>query len=273
MHPVLFTFPDWIPLIAGKSIHVYGVMIAVGFLLGLFYLKRESRRVGQDEEKIVDLFFGIIIAGLVGSRLLFVINEASSEFFANPLMFFKVWEGGLVFQGGVILSIIYTIYFCRKNDLKFFTISDICAPALSMGHALGRIGCFFAGCCHGRECPVDYPFALIFPKFDNGIGIAPPGVPLYPTQIFESLGEWVILGLLLSFRKKKPFDGAVFLLYLILYAILRSVVEIYRGDFTRGYIIDPYLSNGQFYSLIGFICAVFLWFYLNKKAKQETVKK
>lgn len=265
MYPVLFTFPAWLPLLGGKSLHVYGLMIALGFLTALLWIRYESRRIGVDRERAVDLFFYAMIAGLVGSRILYVIHSVD-DFWSNPLVFFRVWEGGLVFQGGVIGSLLVAFWYCRKHNLPYFKMSDVFAPALSFGHALGRVGCFFAGCCFGRQCSTDFPLALIFPHVDRAI--APPGVPLYPTQLFESFGEVIIFSFLVFFRKKKPFDGAVILLYLILYSILRSVNEVFRGDIERGFVVEPYLSNGQFISIIFVIASGSLWFYLSRRRKK-----
>lgn len=262
MHPILFTFPQFIPLLGGKSIHVYGLMIALGFLIGMWWIKRESKRVGVDPQKSLDLAFYTIIAGLIGSRIFYVFQTAPN-FWDDPLVFFRIWEGGLVFQGGVIGAMIVGIWLVKKNKMPYFTMADIFAPALAFGHGLGRIGCFFAGCCHGKECPPDFPLRVIFP--DIAQGIAPAGVPLYPTQLMEVVGEAIIVTILLTYRKKKKFNGAVILLYLILYSVLRIGVEYFRGDTSRGFIIEPYLSNGQFFALVLIAVAVGCWVYLRRK--------
>lgn len=267
MHPILFTFPESLPLIGGKALHVYGIMVALGFLMGLLWIKRESRREGLNEETVSDLFFYVLIAGLIGSRLLYFINS-SDHFWGDPLSFFRIWEGGLVFQGGVIASVLTTIWYCRRHHLSFFQIADVFSPALALGHAFGRIGCFFAGCCYGRQCDPHFALAMIFP--DRPDAIAPPGIPLYPTQLIESLGEFLILAILMTYRRKKSFTGAVFLLYIILYAILRSSVEVLRGDTIRGYVIEPYLSVAQFISGLTLLTALVLWQYLKNSSRQKS---
>lgn len=266
MHPILFLFPEWLPLLGGRSIHVYGLMIAFGFLFGMWWIKRESRRVGLDEKRMMDLFFYGIISGLVGSRILYVIQSVP-DFWSDPLAIFRVWEGGLVFQGGVIGAFIVIVLACRRYKISFLQLADVFSPALAMGHAIGRIGCFFAGCCFGKQCDPYFPLAIIFPAIQGGI--APPGVPLYPTQLFESFAEIVIFIILVTYRKKKSFDGAVFLLYLILYSILRSALEFLRGDLIRGFVIEPYLSNAQFISIMMILAAVFTWAYLAKKKRSQ----
>jgi phosphatidylglycerol:prolipoprotein diacylglycerol transferase len=265
MHPILYQFPDSWPLLGGHALHAYGVMVALGFLAGLFYIKWESRRIGLPEEKILDLFFFMIVTGLLGSRILYFINSGNN-FWADPLQFFRLWEGGLVFQGGVIACVFVAIWFCKRHQLGFFKTGDVFMPALALGHGFGRIGCFLAGCCFGRQCDPGFPLAVHFPYLADGI--APPAIPLYPTQLFESMGEFAVFFILLTYRKRKPFDGAVFLLYIVLYAILRSVLEVFRGDSIRGFVIEPYLSRGQFISLLSLIAAAVMWGILKKRARR-----
>lgn len=263
MHPVLFTLPEFLPLIGGYSLRVYGFLVALGFLSALIYVKNESRRVGLSPDRMMDLFFYIAVFSIVGARVLYVVNSVGNDFFSDPLMVFRFWEGGLVFQGGVLGAIIVGIYYTRKHKMEVFKTADVFMPGLALGHAIGRIGCFFAGCCYGRQCSLDAPFAVIFPH--DPLSVAPPGIPLYPTQLFESFGEFAIFGFLLWYRRHKPFDGAVFLVYLMIYSVLRSVLEMYRGDKIRGFVIEPYLSNGQFISLVTIIVCLFLWVYLKKR--------
>ncbi len=266
MHPIFFTFPKVIPLVGGHSIHIYGLMIAIGFLLGIWWTKRESKIVGLDPNRMMDLLFYLMVTGLVGSRILYVVHSVPN-FWSDPLIFFRVWEGGLVFQGGVIACVITGIWLVKKYKIPFFKAADVFAPALSLGHGLGRLGCFFAGCCFGKQCDINFPLAIVFPKIAEGV--APHGIPLYPTQLGEFFGEMIILITLILYRKKKKFNGSVFLIYMILYSILRSVIELFRGDLIRGFIIEPYLSNGQFISLLSILLAVFFWIYLTKQAKKQ----
>lgn len=262
MYPVIFTFPDWFPIIGGHALHFYGLMIAVGFLLALVYIRREAHRIGIEAKLVEDLFFYLIVSGIVGARILFFVNSSKLTL-DDPLAFFRVWEGGLVFQGGVLACIVVTVWYARKINISFFRIADVFAPALALGHGLGRIGCLFAGCCYGKPAPDSFPFSIIFPLHEHG-GIAPSGVPLYPTQIFEAVGEFLIFYILLRYRFKKTFEGGVVLLYFILYSILRSTVEVFRGDHVRGFVIEPYLSRGQGISLIMIVVSLVLWFYRKK---------
>lgn len=266
MHPILFQFPDFIPILGGHGIHTYGFMIALGFLLGWTYVVRETRRLGLNEDRMVDLFFYTIVWALIGSRVLYLFNSVE-HFWRDPLVVFRIWEGGLVFQGGVIGALIFVIYYTRKHKFHFFQVADIFAVPLALGHGLGRIGCFFAGCCYGKPCGLSFPFGVVFPNIPETV--APVGIALYPTQLFEALAEILVFLFLFWYRRKKPFDGAVFLVYMMIYAVLRSVVEVYRGDSIRGFVIEPYLSIAQFISIVAMLLAMSTWLYLRKKKQNE----
>lgn len=291
MHPLLFKFPDFLPLIGGKGVHTYGFMIALAFLFGMTYVSRESKRVGLPENKIMDMFFYIVLSGLIGSRLFYIFHSVD-DFWADPMVLFRVWEGGLVFQGGVILAVIVSVVYLRKNKLPYFKTVDVFAPPLALGHGLGRIGCFFAGCCFGKQCDPQYPLGIVFPNLPDTV--APHGIPLYPTQLFEAFAEMAIFLFLFFTRKKKPFHGAVFVAYLILYSIVRFFNEFYRGDTIRGgYLVTKGLDvlyfkadqvvsgmdelfriyNGQLISLLTIVAALILGVFLYKKHQKENVTK
>jgi len=262
MHPVLFT----IPLFGGLKLHTYGLMVAIAFLAGIVWVGREAKRVGESPEKLTDLCFYIVVAAIVGSRLFYLLLE-EPDFWRRPLDFFKIWEGGLVFYGGLIGAVIVSVWYMRRHDLNFWKVADIFMPGVALGHVFGRLGCFSAGCCYGKEAPAGFPFAIVFPN--NPEGLAPPGVPLYPTQLMESLTELLIFLILLVFRRKKQFDGQVMLLYLILYSISRSVLEIFRGDRARGFVIDHVFSVAQFVSLLIVLTAIALWILRLRQSRQS----
>jgi len=244
MHPILFK----IPIFGGITIHTYGFLVALAYLVALAWVSRESKIQGLDSAKATDLSFYVILSAIIGSRLLHVLISERERFFENPLIFFKIWEGGLVFYGGLIVSLIVAVWYIRRNHLYFWSYGDVFAPAISLGHAIGRLGCFMAGCCHGREIGYDAWYGVIFPANPNSF--APTGIPLYPTQLMEVIGEFLTFALLLIIRRKKRFEGQLLATYLIAYALLRGFVEYFRGDYIRGFIIDPWLSTSQFISII-----------------------
>lgn len=259
MHPVLFK----IPLFGGITIYSYGVLVALGFVAGLLWVMRESRRVGLDSSRAVDLVFWVIVAAIAGSRILHVAVSESDRFLANPLMFFKIWEGGLVFYGGLIAAVAVSIWYIRRHRMPLLLTCDVFAPGIALGHAIGRIGCFLAGCCFGRVC--DHPgwYSVVFPHDPQTF--APPGLPLYPTQLIEAGGEFLNFAILMLLRHYKRFDGQIFATYLVLYGIIRMVGEQMRGDAERGFLVEPWLSTSTFISLFMIAFGLFLYAKLWRK--------
>lgn len=243
MYPVLIKFG---PL----TIHTYGFFVAFGFLIGLGLAVRQAKREGIPSQKIVDLGFYIILASIIGSRLFFIFINPS-YYMSNPLNILKIWEGGLVFYGGVLFVIPTFIWYVKKNDLGLWRTADVFAPSFAIGHAFGRIGCFSAGCCYGKIAE-SLPWSIIF---TNPECLAPTNVPLHPTQLYEAGGEALNFLILITLRKYKSFDGLLFLAYLLIYSVLRFTVEFFRGDINRGYIIEGF-SIAQGISILIFLCAV-----------------
>jgi len=243
------------------TIHTYGVFIAIGFLTGLVLAVRQAKKQGIPAEKIVDLGFYMLIAAVVGSRLFFIITNAGF-YFKNPLAIFKIWEGGLVFYGGVIFAIPTAIWYMRKKGLDIWNTADIFAPSLAIGHAIGRLGCFSAGCCYGVQAG-DHPFAVIFKDPEC---LAPRGIPLHPTQLYESAGEFFNFIVLIVLRRHRSFKGQLFWTYLLLYSVLRFIIEFFRGDEIRGFLFGN-ISVSQGISALIFIIAVAGIMVFRKKTK------
>lgn len=252
MHPILFRLG---PL----TIHTYGFFVAMGFVAGIFLAKNEAKRSGEDQEKIMDLFFYILIAAIVGSRLFYVAINFEM-FIADPLEIFKIWNGGLVFYGGFIGAIIVGLVYLKKNKMPLWKTLDIVAPSLALGQFFGRLGCFSAGCCYGKVC--DLPWAVTFVHPDT---LAQTGIPLHPTQLYHSLSNLTIFIILFFFRRRKNFDGLLFWLYVFLYGITRSFIEIFRGDF-RGQVFFGIFSVAQVISSIMIIIAIVMMALLGSKS-------
>ena len=256
MFPTLFTIP-----FVHLKVHSYGVMVALGFFLGISLISREAKRQNLPVDKILDLCFYIIVTAIIGSRIFYIVVE-EPQLLNQPLEWFKIWEGGLVFYGGFIAALLTGFWYLRKHHLDFLKIGDIFVTGLALGHGLGRLGCFFAGCCFGRPAP-HFPFAITFPHSEEGI--APVGIPLYPTQLMEAGADFLIFAFLLWRLRKKQFDGQIMLLYLILYSIVRSSIEVFRGDISRGFIWNETVSVAQGLSLVWIIIALILWGKLSKR--------
>ena len=243
MHPELFK-------IGPLTVHTYGVLVAAGFLLGLTLAVRQAKKEGIPPNKIVDLGFYILLSALIGSRLFYVMINAG-HYLKNPLDIFKVWEGGLVFYGGLVLTVPTVLWYVKKNALNVWSTADLFAPSLAIGHAIGRIGCFYAGCCYGKPAE-GVPWAVTFCDPQT---LALVGIPLHPTQLYESLGELTIFLVLITLRRHKSFNGQLFVAYVMLYSVLRFIVEFFRGDVERGFITHQ-LSFSQGVSVLIFLTAV-----------------
>ncbi len=255
MHPVLIEFK-------GLTIYTYGFFVALGLLTAMVVTTRLAKKIDLDPDQIMDIFFYGIICGLIGARLLYVAVRPSL-FLSHPLDIFKIWNGGLVFFGAVAGSFLAVIVYVRVKKLPLPKLLDLAALFAPLAHAIGRIGCFCAGCCYGK--PTDLPWGVAFSDPDT---LARPiGVPLHPTQLYASLTNFLIFGLLLFLFLRGRLAGRLILVYLIVYGACRSVIEIFRGD-PRGTLIVDFLSTSQTIGLTAAViaAAVLLWQTLKGKS-------
>jgi len=256
-------------------LHTYGLLIATGFIVGIWLAQREAKRRGQDPDRIADLSFWILVSAFVGSRVYFILVnwrdyfEAGTFLMATPLgripRVLAVWEGGLVFYGGFIGAALVAWLYLRRHRMGFLAHADTLIPSLAIGHFFGRLGCFSAGCCWGDVAQSRLPWAASFPPeslaYQTFAAQPNPAaflaadhahtLPLHPTQLYESFGELgLFLFLVIVVRPRKAFDGQVLASWLLLYAILRSTVETFRGDVERGVVLG--LGVGTWTSVIIF---------------------
>jgi phosphatidylglycerol:prolipoprotein diacylglycerol transferase len=220
MHPIAF---DLGPL----PIHWYGVMVALGFVAGLWTASRRGLRSGVAAESVIDLGPWLIIGAIVGARALYVISYWRESFAGGPVgEIFRVWNGGLVYYGGLVGATLACVWYIRVKKLRLWKVADVLAPSIALGYVFGRIGCLLNGCCYGRACSL--PWAIHFPA---GNPLNPPTYPVHPTQIYDSLLNLGLYAALAWLYRRKKFDGQVFAVYLAGYALLRSFVEMFRGDY------------------------------------------
>ena len=242
------------------TVYTYGVLLAAAYLLGLQLARVRAQARGLDGNRVLDLGIYIIIAALVGAKLLLVITDFD-QFKASPTDLLSIARSGGVFYGGLITAIAVAFWYIHRHGLPFWTTCDAFAPAIALGHVTGRLGCFAAGCCYGK--PTNVPWAVIFtnPAAAANVG-TPLGVPLHPTQLYESGAELLILIFLLATEKRgRRFPGRTFWLYMILYAASRYIIEFYRGD-PRGVIFG--ISTSQFISLLLAPLAIAMLIYLSR---------
>jgi phosphatidylglycerol:prolipoprotein diacylglycerol transferase len=258
MHPVLFE-------IEGVRVYSYGFMIALGILFAIAYLVFQGKKdVGLTFDQGNHLFLYIFLAAFVGGKL-FLLFENPSYYFENPSRLLK--GSGFVFYGSFLIAVPTMLWYFKKEKLPIYKMLDVMAVVTCIVHMFGRVGCFMAGCCYGL--PTTSSFGV---TYTNPICQAEPlHTPLVPTQLMEA-GYIFLVMIVLLFVKMyyQKFYGQLFLLYLALYAIGRSILEIYRGDGERGFIIKDFLSHSQLialFILIGVVILYSRWSRLNSYTK------
>jgi phosphatidylglycerol:prolipoprotein diacylglycerol transferase len=246
------------------TLHTYGMLVALGFLAGLIVVMRGARREGLPSEPVLDLAFVVVLAAIVGSRLLYVLFNLR-EYLADPLRAFKVWEGGLVFHGGLLLAIPACLYVMRRSRLPAWITADVFAPAVALGQAIGRIGCFAAGCCYGA--PWDPPFCVTYTDPES---LAPLHTPLFPSQLFAFASGIVVFAVLVVYRPRRRAAGQVFWLYLVLASAARLAEDAFRGTAAKLELL-PWLSATQAISLGLGAVALLLFVSFGRRAGRLTL--
>lgn len=245
-------FPSWMPEYI--TIHSYGAMIAIGIFVSYYLALRLTKKIGMDSDKLSTLFIWTIVAAFVGGKLFFYLEDPS-RYFADPSQMWKSAGGGFVFYGSLIFVVPTMIWWLKRNKMPVRPFFDEIAIVGPVMHSFGRVGCFLAGCCHGRVC-----HNALGVTFNSPLSKADPlHVPLYPTQLFDIGINMIILATVLILRKKKKFEGQLFLIYIAMYAVGRSINEMYRGDEARGYVIDGILTHSQFIALVLLAVTVMIW--------------
>ena len=240
MHPRLFELG---PL----TVYTYGVLLASAYLLGLQLALVRARRHGLDAQRVMDLGILVIVSALVGAKLLLVIVDFD-QFRADPAALFSIARSGGVFYGGLVVAVAAAFWYLRRHPMPFWPTCDVFAPGIALGHVVGRMGCFFAGCCWGRPTALPWGVTFTNPLAAELVG-TPLGVSLHPTQIYEAAAELLILVGLLAFeRRGRPFPGRTFWAYMLVYAVSRFVIEFFRGD-ARGTVLGT-LSTSQFIAVV-----------------------
>ncbi|MBI1909329.1 MAG: prolipoprotein diacylglyceryl transferase [Deltaproteobacteria bacterium] len=261
MLPILLKIP--LPFLSHEiPIYTYGLLVATAFLAGIWWSAHEAKKVNLSPDFVFDLSFYIVVAAIIGSRVLYIVVDYD-RYLSHPLDILKIWEGGLVFYGGLIAAIGTSLYYAKRKKTPFLVVADLFTPGVALGHAIGRLGCFAAGCCYGRPVTESHFWAVTFPH--NGTSLAPAGIPLYPTQLMESAAELALFLILIALRRRKKFTGQIFLSYVVLYGISRSVLEVFRGDAIRGFVIPGILSTSQLISGLLISAAIIYSIYLKKR--------
>ncbi len=239
MFPKLFS-------IGSFSVPTYGVLVALGFLAGLFIALRLGKRIGLPSEPLTNLALYCALGGIVGAKL-FMFMFDWQYYRQNPHEIFSLstLQAAGVFHGGFIAALLVAVYYIRQQRLPFWQTLDCFAPGIALGHAIGRIGCFAAGCCWGRQC--DLPWGVRF-HTDQAAPV-PLDVPLHPAQLYESAANLLIFALLYRLFQHRQRPGQIFGLYLVLYSTARFVVEFYRNheqSLIAGLSLTQWIAAGLF---------------------------
>jgi len=250
MYPELFRIGNF-------PINTYGVLLAIAFLAGLLIAAKLAARDGLPRERVYDLGLWMLLAAIVGSKILMFFTEP--EYREHPLQIFSLdfLRSGGVFYGGFLGAVIVGYFLIRRYKLPWWKTADAFAPGIALGNAIGRQGCFAAGCCWGK--PTTLPWGVQFTEAGSKVTGVPvvdaSGAPLHlhPTQLYESFGALLIFFFLLWLYRRKRFSGQVILFYAVLYAVMRFTIEIFRDD-PRGDILGlttlTGLSTSQMLSII-----------------------
>ena len=239
------------------TIHGYGLMIGLGVMAALLLGDYRAKKFGLNGDHIYGMTFSAVILGFLAARILFIITEWEN-FLQNPMQYLA--GAGFVVYGGIIGGALTIYGFCKIKKIDMLSYLDLMIPSVALAQALGRVGCFLAGCCYGKE--TDSPLGVVFTNSD----FAPNGVKLLPTQLFMAGGDLIIMAVLLWYAAKRPMRGRTSALYLILYSIGRFFVEFLRND-DRGTV--GMLSTSQFIAIFTFLAGVAGFFTVLPKLNQK----
>jgi phosphatidylglycerol---prolipoprotein diacylglyceryl transferase len=257
MHPVLLNLGDF-------TLGTYGLFYAIAFLLGVRVSMAYARREGIEPGRMIDLGIWILLAGIVGAKALLVLIDFPF-YWRNKMEILYNWRSAGVFYGGFLAAVAVGALYVRKNRLPLGKVADASTPGLALAQAVGRIGCLSAGCCYGKPTASRWSLTFVDPRAHDLTGV-PLGVPLYPTQIYHGLADLGLFLLLVFFYRRKWADGVVFWMYTLVYAVLRFIIEFYRGDF-RGDVFGGLLSTSQLISLFAAAAAVFFLIFLRARPR------
>lgn len=261
MHPVLLK-------IGSFELASYGAMTALGYAAASWYLMRRLSKIRLDKDTFWNLIFIIFVGAIIGGKILFVLvtwPQLSGSSWEKILYFIQNFRYGFVFYGGMIAAVAAVVWYMKKKKLPLLSTSDFLIVGLPLGHAFGRVGCFLAGCCHGK--PTTLPWGVTFT--DTHAMVSPDllGVPVHPVQLYEAIGNLVIFFILHKLYNRPHKNGTVLLAYIVCYGALRFVLEFFRGDERGTYLAG--LSPAQLITLLLALGAGIIWWSLIRKGQKN----
>ncbi|GMV36747.1 MAG: prolipoprotein diacylglyceryl transferase [Fimbriimonadales bacterium] len=234
MYPILFE-------VFGVPVRSYGLMLVLGFILAIVLAWRRGPKYGADLDTILDLGVVLLVAGVIGARIGWVVQEWSS-YRDDPISVLYIWQGGLTYFGGLAAGVLAGIWYARRRKISFWRWADLCAPSIALGYAITRIGCFLNGCCYGS--PTDLPWAC---TFRTANGLTPPS---HPSQLYATVSNLIIVGVLLWWDRKDGKQGQIFWGFLLLHGLYRFLYEFTRAGTTSTYLIQDLLTDAQAVALV-----------------------
>ena len=243
-------------------LHTYGVLVALAFLTALWLAARLAKPAGLNPDAVTNLGIYCALAAIAGAKvMMFLVDIPYYSQHPGEIFSFGTLQAGVVFYGGLLAALGTAVWYMRKTHLPLLPAADVFAPAVALGHGIGRLGCFAAGCCWGVKC--DRPWAVTFtnPVANQLVGV-PLGVPLHPTQLYEAFAEFAIFGILFWRIRKPHASGSIIALYLLLYSATRFIVEFFRTH-EQGNLLGGDLDTSQWISAGLFILGS--WYFLSRK--------
>jgi len=252
MHPVLFQ-------VGALKIHTYGVLVAAGVLLGLWLARRRAPQAGLDPERVWNLGIYMVLAALLGGKLWLL--AAYRDYYRDhprEVLSLATLQSGGVFYGGLAAAILVLALYIRRTRWKFLAVADVYAGPLVLGHAIGRLGCFAAGCCWGRPSGAAWAVSFTDPYAAALVGV-PLDLPLHPTQLYEAAANFLIFLVLFRLGRQPRAAGQIFGAYATLYGAARGTIEFFRGDPERTLLLGGQVSLMQLVSLALIVLGAWLW--------------
>lgn len=252
MHPVLFH-------IGALTIYTYGVLVATGVMVGLWYARRQAPRAGLDPDKVWNLGIYMVLSALIMAKI-WLVFSAWDYYMANPREIFSLatFQSGGTFYGGIVGAVLSVALYTYFQKMPLLPAMDTVAAAVPLGHVIGRLGCFAAGCCYGK--PTSVPWAVTFTNpIAARLAGTPLGVHVHPTQLYEASVEFINFLILVWLGKRQRFAGQIIGSYFILYGFERGTIEFFRGDPGRTMLFNGAVSLMQVVSVVLILGGSFLW--------------
>jgi phosphatidylglycerol:prolipoprotein diacylglycerol transferase len=261
LHPILFSLGSF-------RLPTYGTLLVLAILSAVLTVVRLGRREGMSVDRLLEFATWLLIVALLGAKALMVVTQWSLyRHNLGELFSLSTFQAAGVFYGGFLAALLFAVWYIRVHRLPFWKTADVFAPAIVLGQSIGRLGCFAGGCEYGTATKVWWGVVFTDPYAHEITGV-PLGIRLHPTQLYESLANFTLFGLLMWRYRKKAHDGEIFLLYMGLYAVARYFIEFLRGDEDRGFVFNHLLSTSQFIALLALAASVVLALFLRHRSRQ-----